>query len=75
MQNQVKNPSDIDLQAMESLLQEWRNQNISADKFELEHPEIVAQTFLERIWAWEDFAIFNFVRKAQNLLAPQQVTA
>lgn len=69
-----KNPTDQEISQMENLWQKnEREQLWPGQQFESNHPEVIALSKLEEIWAWEDWAINQFVKWVSSPIEPQQI--
>lgn len=63
MKNKPINPSEEHLAWMETLWRNYeRNQEQMGRQFEEEHPEVTPLTRLEEIWAWEDYAMREYLQ-------------
>lgn len=59
---------------MEEIWNEYRRtQERSGFDLEQQHPELVSRTKLEEIWAWEDFAVAQYVVWISDRFEPQLI--
>lgn len=59
---------------MESLWSEYERQQLwPGQQFEEEHNDVVPRSKLEEIWAWEDYAVGEYVRWLGEVLEPQLI--
>jgi hypothetical protein len=75
MKNKPNNPTDQELGRMESLWRDYeRNQMRGGWELEREHPEVVPRDKLDEIYAWEDYAIEEYVRWMSEPFPAQQIS-
>jgi hypothetical protein len=62
----------MEIGRMESLFFQYERENLaSGRKLEEENAEVVPLTPLEEVWAWEDFAVRQYVRGLQDSFVQQ----
>ena len=75
MKNPPKNPTETEVSWMQNLWENYRRNELrSSVEFEEQHSEVVARTKLEEIYAWENYAMRQYVKWLGQPFEPQQLS-